>query len=795
MRMAFSITFNSDYHSGAGHGLGTEIDSALLREADGVPCLRGTLIEGILRNQLQILLTLKPLSSVKGCAGGGCTPGSEPCPLCRIFGSPHFPKRWRFGSARPHNVTETVTSGWIPGRTASNVIWQNRVNPRTGRAEDNKLFSRERGSADLRFSFEVECLQRYPHFVMDASLLAAAARMARSLGSGKNRGLGDCRLNLVGASDDLIGQLHSQSGGNCETLLLNYFQTYIIEGTAEDRLPPVASAVYPVWESVDAGEEGRPVRIQVIARADEPLVLADRMEAGNQYGGVAYISGRALLGALASRAAGRWDLGDISKPVYRDFISLFRRDKARFSMLYPAYWGDGRLSPCLPVPLDMLSCKVFTGFDDKNNKMHGVSAHAHNDSVPLHCLKCKDKGRETHLEQIEGFVPLRPDREVYMPKMRQEMHVSINPDRGRAASGELFGYTALDSGQYFLGEIWCRSENDWSNLCRLSGISEGETLCIYIGKALRRGYGKMKVQFKKLESDAPSLFITRDISGRVPDIKQPLVLTFLSDAVLVDKWGRSYQSLTGKWLAEQLGLDLQDGDIEVRQVFCKTGTAMGFNNHLGLPRWQDAVIKAGSTVGFNINKKINHKTLTGRLAKIEEQGLGLRRNEGFGMVAFNHPIRNGGLRTRPVRLNEEISLKEGISAAQPFDPTVVTGNDKYRLPAYLFRDGSWLAVGRWLKAKSKKDLSELISELENEKFPGSHQSLLEIRDYTTSRENFFTGGGKKGKDALLNKLNEIKNDIEGKQLPGKLQGTAIETLAGSIINACRSAEGDDKDGV
>lgn len=791
MRMAFSIRLYSDYHTGAGHGLGTEIDSALLRDADGVPCLRGTLIEGILRNQLEILLSLKPLASIKSCAGGGCAPGSEPCPLCRIFGSPHFPKRWRFGSARPQNVTEPVTSGWMPGRTASGVIWQNRVNPRTGRAEDNKLFSRERGSAELRFAFEVECLQRYPHSVMDASLLVAAARMARSLGSGKNRGLGDCRINLVDVSQDLTGHL-LEPGVDCETQLLQYFQKHIIEGMD----PPGTTAIYPAWESPDAGKAGGPVRIQVIARADEPLVLADRMEVGNQYGGANYISGRALLGALATRAAGRWDLGDVNNPVYKDFISVFRRDNVRFSMLYPAYLGEGRLLfPCLPAPLDLLSCKVFHGFDERNKNKHGVTAHAHSDRVPFHCPRCKDKGRDTPLEQIEGFVLLRPDREIYVPKMRQEMHVSIDRDRGRAASGELFGYTALDSGQYFLGEIWCRSESDWSALCRLAGISEDKILFLYIGKALRRGYGKMKVQFKKPASKALSLFVARDISSRVAGVEQPLVLTFLSDAILVDKWGRFYQSLTGKWLAEQLDLGLHEGDIEVKQVFCKTGTAMGFNNHLGLPRWQDAVIKAGSTVGFSIKKQIDREILTSRLGEIEEQGLGLRRNEGFGMVAFNHPIRTGGMRIRPLRLDEEMSLKEGINAARPFDPTGVTSNDKYRLPADLFRDAPWLAVARWLKARSNENLSELISELENEKFSGLHENLFEIRDYTPAKENFFTTKGRKGKDALINKLNEIKDEVAEGQLPQKLQGAVIESLAGSIIDACRSAEGDDTGGI
>lgn len=791
MRMVFSITFNSDYHTGAGHGLGTEIDSALLRDADGVPCLRGTLIEGVLRNQLEILLSLKPLAFTKGCAGRHCPPGSEPCPLCRIFGSPHFPKLWRFGSARPHNLAEPVSSGWTPGQTASQVIWQNRVNLRTGRSEDNKLFSRERGSADLRFIFDVECLHRYPNFVFDASLLVAAARMARSIGSGKNRGLGDCRINLLVAPEELNIYLDSQSGKDSETQLLNYFQKCISKGI----VPSGKKTKYSSWKSPNINKSGGPVRVQVIARTDEPLVLADRMEAGNHYGGLNYVSGSVLLGALASRAAGRWDLGNVNSSVYGDFISVFRRDNVKFSMLYPAYMGEGQLLyPSLPAPLDLLSCKIFHGFAEKNKKNHGVTAYAHSDSIPFHCQRCQAEGRDTPLEQLAGFVPLHPDRGIFMPKMRQEMHVSIDRKRGRAASGELFSYTALDSGQYFLGEIWCRTENDWSNLCSLSGISEGIPMYLYMGKALRRGYGKMKVQFRKLESKATSLFVAQDVSSRVIDIGQPIVLTFLSDAILVDKWGRYYQSLTKEWLAEVLGLGLLTENIEIKQVFCKRGIVMGFNNHLGLPRWQDALIKAGSTIGFSINKQINLQILTDRLKEIEEQGLGLRRNEGFGMVAFNHPIRNGGMKIKPIRLDNQISLKEGISAARDFDLTSVTSNDKYRLPANLFRDAPWLAVARWLKACSYQNLSELISKFENG-FPGFHDNLFELKEYTSTKENFFANKGKKGKDCLIDKLNEIKKDVAEGHLPQKLQVAAIESLAASIIDAYHSAKGDDAGGI
>lgn len=56
MKLEFSLTLNSDYHIGAGYGIGTQVDSALLRDADGVPVLRGSTVEGLLRDGLWRLL-------------------------------------------------------------------------------------------------------------------------------------------------------------------------------------------------------------------------------------------------------------------------------------------------------------------------------------------------------------------------------------------------------------------------------------------------------------------------------------------------------------------------------------------------------------------------------------------------------------------------------------------------------------------------------------------------------------------------------------------------------------------
>ena len=63
-----------------------------------------------------------------------------------------------------------------------------------------------------------------------------------------------------------------------------------------------------------------------------------------------------------------------------------------------------------------------------------------------------------------------------------------------------------------------------------------------------------------------------------------------------------------------------------------------FNNHIGLPRHRDLSMIAGSAVTLLVDEDITLDDLRKRLEKAEMQGIGLRRNEGFGRVAFNHPV-------------------------------------------------------------------------------------------------------------------------------------------------------------
>ena len=141
---------------------------------------------------------------------------------------------------------------------------------------------------------------------------------------------------------------------------------------------------------------GSGVRVRMIVRLDEPLLVAQRAESGNQFDTCTLIPGSALLGALAGMAAERCNLAD--QADYRDFVAIFLRGGITFPMLYPAYHDSGNIYPAIPAPLDLMICSVVPFEGDK--KGHGVY-HAEKDK------KCQDPECYSRLEPLDGFLLLR----------------------------------------------------------------------------------------------------------------------------------------------------------------------------------------------------------------------------------------------------------------------------------------------------------------------------------------------------------------------------------------------------
>jgi len=710
--LTFEIRLLSNYHSGAGYGKGFGLDSALLREADGTPVLRGSGLAGLFRDSVYRLLKLKPLSQHDSAEVQE-----------RLFGSPARPKRWHFSSARP-----------IECQSANAQIVQRvRIDPRTRRAEPRKLFSQEEGNAGQVFRFTITCATIDEAALDEAALLVAAARYIRQLGRSRRRGLGECVIHLMEVSGT-----EQTPPDSWEAWFLERFERVWLRGQPAPVKSTLAKANLPAIP--DGAGSGYAVRVRVIVRLDEPLLIAERAPAGNQFDTRPVIPGSVILGALAARAAERCDLSDPDH--YRDFVALFRRGSVLFPTLYPAQEYNDNLYPAIPAPLGMLTCSVvpFEG----NDPGHGTYIA----KDVQECKHCSNR-----LEPAAGFVVLRRNPPYTLQISRaSELHIQVDEETGRVKTGQLYGYTVLNAGQYFVGELLCTDEATWARLKEMTGITEKTPLTWQLGKARRRGYGQVTVWLERCDT-APQTWTQISLQERVTDSGQPISLTLLTDTIIADPWGRQVVGFAKEWLERVLRL----GPLQIQDAYARTRPVDSFNATLGLPRWRDIALTAGSVVWFRmLNPPPDWRI---RMCQLEAEGIGLRRNEGYGRVAFNHPVyeRREELQESAIQLEERMKPVSGPGQdtfMAPWEKELEEKLTKKLAPRFA-------ALARWLYAHRDESPEVLLNQLNAIGKPD--QTLIDAiggeSEYgSRSKDNFFVQEGKAGIRAICEALEYLKKE-------------------------------------
>jgi CRISPR-associated protein Csx10 len=708
LTLTFQVNVKSDYHVGAGYGKGTEIDSALLRDAQGRPVLRGTVLNGLLRDGLWRLLQQKPLQGLRRCQGSGLTEDATDerycgqyqdgnfvsCPICRLFGTPRVMKRWRVGSACPITRDELDKTPLDPAQATSHRVTRVRVNPRTRRAAPRKLFSEEQGG-QLLFEFAVTCPADDEMALDEAALLVAAARFVRQLGRSRRRGQGECVFSL----EEVTGV---DLGSDPQAALLERFESHWLKDAPAMRSQPERESLARGRERAN---EGKPVRLRLLARADEPLIIARRASAGNQFRTQMAIPGKTLRGALASRAAECFDLTD--EVTYHAFVDLFLRGSVDFPVLYPlrqvARGNEGNganFYAAVPVPRDGFACKVYP--------QHPVQWGTQSGERIEECAECSNPVKGVR----EAFLSLQEKLERFEPERRSEMHIRIDPETGRVEEGQLFEYAALESGQFFAGEIVCADEEAWDLLQTLADLKAGEPVSLRLGKATRRGYGKVTLWLEPMDGNSAYMWVQKPVAERVKEGREELTLTFLTDAVISDPWGRFVTGFKSEWLTQELSFPVRV--IEGR-AFAATRLVDGFNTKVRLPRWRDIALAAGSTVRLRL-LDLYTSELQDRLQEIERKGIGLRRNEGYGRVVFGHPLydSDSGLSDVPIEipagLAEEARLEGARDKTQEFRESWKKALDKQTWSQC--QDARFLGLARWLDARQHDAVEELLSTLE-----------------------------------------------------------------------------------
>lgn len=337
----------------------------------------------------------------------------------------------------------------------------------------------------------------------------------------------------------------------------------------------------------------------------EPL-LATRI-AGDPNSAVSYpyIPGSMVRGAVAVAYARQRGV-EVLDPADEDSRRLIFDHRVRYLNAYPV---DAQQRRMLPTPRSLFQVKgeekELFDFALEIPSKQAQFVPAARDSQPFCWIE---------------------DNDIFFvsPERRINVHTARDRRKGRATenSGAVFQYDALEEGQTFAG--WVLVDND-------QDVNLIEALLPQIqrlGGSSNSGYGRVLVEIPKHPHEP-----WREIPLPSPSIQagQPFIVTLLSDTLLRDPATGQYTWNICPALQTLLGVELElcDGD-EQRSVW-RLEEVGGFNRVWGLPLPQAQAVVAGSVFILRTKSPIDQS----RIIAAEWQGIGERRAEGFGRIAFN----------------------------------------------------------------------------------------------------------------------------------------------------------------
>jgi CRISPR-associated protein Csx10 len=347
---------------------------------------------------------------------------------------------------------------------------------------------------------------------------------------------------------------------------------------------------------------------------DEPVLVTALEGDPNTAASFAYLPGSVLRGAIIAaymRQNRLKELDDTDETVRRLFFD-------GQTCYLNGYLTDREDQRSLPRPLSWQQEKEAQRKETEDNPAGLYDfAYEKQDDAPQEPKQWKPPKKPFFsFAKTNGKIRwLSPDKTL-------AVHTQRDPVMGRSTTerGAVYQYESLAAGQTFAAAILCANDTDAETL---SGFLDGS---YNLGGSRGAGYGR--VQFQTVpttnEREMPSE-IDVESNGR-------FTVTCLSDLILQDEQGQfqADPELAKAALEQKLKCDLRWFESD-RPVAFMNGTHLGgFNRKWGLPLPQVKAISMGSVFVFE-----PPDCAIEQLQTIEAQGIGLRRAEGFGRIAFN----------------------------------------------------------------------------------------------------------------------------------------------------------------
>ncbi len=417
-----------------------------------------------------------------------------------------------------------------------------------------------------------------------------------------------------------------------------------------------------------------------------PLAIrSDHAQTGA--GSADYISGTALAGSLAA--------------VYRlyyqqdnaQFEQLFLNGQVYYPDLYPATFGSEEMQEALNAPVYALpktaqSCKRFSGFvplpdeDVEKDERHGArdtlldwaafelgnKAQEAGQAIevisllkPLQEHKyCSYPGCNRPMDHFTGYYRRSEDEKLAKAEVekrkRLQTHTGINRDTGTVQEGIHYNRSVFQEhtrfwGLFKLPEHLVTPLETFIEEVGLSGL-------VRVGTGRTRGMGRVHLSIEPMEAEHHSIETFREnlktFDDKLRKVAQHwfpvgkynlalkpfyFAVTLHSPLILRDSLLRYAGALDKQTLAALLDLpaDTPEDTFELLYQSASTRRVTGWNELWGTPRTNEYAIDTGSVFLFSSAVEMN-KQLCEALFKLEEEGTGERRAEGFGRLRISDPF-------------------------------------------------------------------------------------------------------------------------------------------------------------
>ena len=326
-------------------------------------------------------------------------------------------------------------------------------------------------------------------------------------------------------------------------------------------------------------------------RTLQPLLVA-QLGSGEENSSTAYnfIPGSVLRGFAVSRYLETNEVSDAAQdPVCRH---LFFDGAVRYLNAYPSSQLDHRT---LPKPLSWRVRK-----DDRDKPGAKIfdfaiefSEDVENPAIPSGTFCWNDENNDVWIHD--------PARYISMQNSSSDRNIKREND------STVFRYDAIAAGEIFSGIIIA---DDIKDIQTLNLLLKGASASL--GGSRSAGFGR--VCFEKMQI----IENWREYEQGGPLDRGEVIITLLSDAILRDSNGNP---------TVDMGTAIGSRPLK---AFQKTRFVGGFNRKWGLPLVQSIALQAGSVFVYPASK-VDQEAIK----RLENDGIGERRTEGFGRIAIN----------------------------------------------------------------------------------------------------------------------------------------------------------------